>query len=666
MAVILKNFAGTSLSSGISDVALTIPVIDASVLPSLSGGDYFYLTLQDTLDSNVREIVKVTDITGNNLTVVRAQEGTVATAFNSGSYAEQRVTAQTLIDAFLTLANAESTFAKVGSTNTFAGVQTFASKSIHNAVHFNVNYDDGSTFQWAIKHSVNSDELKLILVNGSDEIQSTPIKFNQDGNIYASAEIYASGNSRVYHQNYKPSYAVADISGLASALDGKVDDSQVQKDVPANAVFTDTIYTHPTGDGDLHVPATGVNNDGKFLQAGATAGSLQWATIDTGIGTTGDQSRTGNLEVSATDISGAYNTSALEIREVGLVGDTQTVDAYAPALSLHWKDRFHAQVALQNDAIHFRDGVTHATDVSLYAGDIYSWGSRVFTQDYDPSRVVGVDNNVLRIVNPTGGARLNGSASTGAIKIETPSDFTQSRMLKLTIDIYEFGAVTHHDIDLSGYILSTTGVWNSGMATLSGNKAKQLPVKFGKENGKACIWLGDETTQWGGNCGVAVKEVMVFYGVPSATVWKSGWNVTFANTTFEREDVTTTVKNLLEHSLPKFGTQFYAEAQANGYMMYANSPTSGWARSLKFKNLDTDTTFAEYGVFGSNSDTINYMYMTADGTGNTSANALRVYPDKVQWGDNPLIQGVNGAKQVEIVNAFPQSPTVGVLYIKIP
>lgn len=38
-------------------------------------------------------------------------------------------------------------------------------------------------------------------------------------------------------------------------------------------------YSHPTGDGNLHVPATGTTNNGKFLKAGSTAGSLSWQTI---------------------------------------------------------------------------------------------------------------------------------------------------------------------------------------------------------------------------------------------------------------------------------------------------------------------------------------------------------------------------------------------------
>lgn len=41
-------------------------------------------------------------------------------------------------------------------------------------------------------------------------------------------------------------------------------------------------YVHPTGDGNLHVPATGTSNNGKVLKAGATAGSISWGTLSKG------------------------------------------------------------------------------------------------------------------------------------------------------------------------------------------------------------------------------------------------------------------------------------------------------------------------------------------------------------------------------------------------
>ena len=46
---------------------------------------------------------------------------------------------------------------------------------------------------------------------------------------------------------------------------------------------TDTVYTHPSGDGNLHVIATSTTNNGKVLTAGATAGSLTWTdkTVNT-------------------------------------------------------------------------------------------------------------------------------------------------------------------------------------------------------------------------------------------------------------------------------------------------------------------------------------------------------------------------------------------------
>ena len=47
-----------------------------------------------------------------------------------------------------------------------------------------------------------------------------------------------------------------------------------------NVPWTDTVYTHPTTDGSLHVPATGTTNAGRVLQAGSTAGSLSWKALD--------------------------------------------------------------------------------------------------------------------------------------------------------------------------------------------------------------------------------------------------------------------------------------------------------------------------------------------------------------------------------------------------
>lgn len=39
-------------------------------------------------------------------------------------------------------------------------------------------------------------------------------------------------------------------------------------------------YMHPSGDGNLHVPATGTSSEGKVLKAGASAGSPTWGSVN--------------------------------------------------------------------------------------------------------------------------------------------------------------------------------------------------------------------------------------------------------------------------------------------------------------------------------------------------------------------------------------------------
>jgi hypothetical protein len=105
VAVVFKNNANTVLASSITSSATSVSVLDGSVFPSLSAGEYFLCTIDD--DTN-NEIVKVTAISGNTLTVVRAQEGTTARAFANSSPIESRVTAG-IMDLFPQLDGGELT-----------------------------------------------------------------------------------------------------------------------------------------------------------------------------------------------------------------------------------------------------------------------------------------------------------------------------------------------------------------------------------------------------------------------------------------------------------------------------------------------------------------------------------------------------------------------------
>ena len=88
------NNAATTLVSGILSGAtsLTVATGTGALFPSLSGGNFFYCTLQNTAGTTV-EIVKVTARSTDTFTIVRAQEGTTASAFSTGDKVELRLTA---------------------------------------------------------------------------------------------------------------------------------------------------------------------------------------------------------------------------------------------------------------------------------------------------------------------------------------------------------------------------------------------------------------------------------------------------------------------------------------------------------------------------------------------------------------------------------------------
>ncbi len=98
MGIKYSNNAKTTLSSGINDSVTSATVAAGAVFPALSGGDYFYATIETT-DFATKEIVKVTARSGDTLTIVRAQDNTSAAAFSSGDFVELRVTAAVLEDA---------------------------------------------------------------------------------------------------------------------------------------------------------------------------------------------------------------------------------------------------------------------------------------------------------------------------------------------------------------------------------------------------------------------------------------------------------------------------------------------------------------------------------------------------------------------------------------
>ena len=184
MGIKFSNLASTTLASGVSSSTTSISVTSATSFPTLGSGDYFYASIGI---GSASEVVKVTSISGTTFTAVRGQDSTTAISHSSGAEIALRVVAATLED-------------------------------LRDAT------DNYTTY------SVQDGELSENNFTNADHSKLDGIATNANNYSHPSA------------------HAISFITGLQTALDGKVDDSQVLTNVPSGAVFTDTVYTLPFTD----------------------------------------------------------------------------------------------------------------------------------------------------------------------------------------------------------------------------------------------------------------------------------------------------------------------------------------------------------------------------------------------------------------------------------
>lgn len=84
---IFANNIKTALASAVSSTATTITLASSTDLPSsIPTGYYLPITLNDAATGQIYEIVYATAVSGANLTVVRAQEGTSAGTWAIGDF----------------------------------------------------------------------------------------------------------------------------------------------------------------------------------------------------------------------------------------------------------------------------------------------------------------------------------------------------------------------------------------------------------------------------------------------------------------------------------------------------------------------------------------------------------------------------------------------------
>jgi len=125
MSQLFSNNASTALSGAALSTDLTLALTSATGFPAPSSPDYYYATIANATNT-AWEIVKVTGLSGTTLTVIRAQDGTSAAGWPSGSIIEIRPVAQAMRD-MQTNPNGPVNIANTtASTTTTTGALTIA------------------------------------------------------------------------------------------------------------------------------------------------------------------------------------------------------------------------------------------------------------------------------------------------------------------------------------------------------------------------------------------------------------------------------------------------------------------------------------------------------------------------------------------------------------
>lgn len=119
---VFKNNASSLLATSMapSDTTATVSAGQGGLFPAISSGQVAAIALED-VSGNI-EVVYATGRTGDTLTVTRAQEGTSALSFASGSRVEQRITAA-VMDSFLQKTGSDT----LSGTTTLSGILALGS-----------------------------------------------------------------------------------------------------------------------------------------------------------------------------------------------------------------------------------------------------------------------------------------------------------------------------------------------------------------------------------------------------------------------------------------------------------------------------------------------------------------------------------------------------------
>jgi hypothetical protein len=282
MPIKLKNNVRSTLAMPLTttDTQAKLVAGGGSEFPSLGAGEHFYATIVSS-DGTI-EIVYVSAVSGDYLTIIRGAESTTPAEFSRGSLVELRVTVASITDAIMDLGGGD-----MRSVNNLSDVASVSAARTNLGVYSTAQVDSAITV-------ANAGDLRA--ANNLSDVASVPSARTNLG-VYSTSQVDAAIAAATTFENtfsigcsFVPLPTNDETLGLyvfteTVQFSANWSGAQYESAVLPTATTTITIYKNPTFTGDVITGGTvagtvSINTSGvaTFATTGGTA--VSYATGD--------------------------------------------------------------------------------------------------------------------------------------------------------------------------------------------------------------------------------------------------------------------------------------------------------------------------------------------------------------------------------------------------
>ena len=323
---------------------------------------------------------------------------------------------------------------------------------------------------------------------------------------------------------------------------------------------------------------------GKQLSVGTTASISGNTTIGGTLGVTGATTLTGKLTANggaaiANGLTVTGNASITNLLTVGSGSSNYGIkvgDNYINAINKHlifqntdqirfgpndWD--YNKWAGLRYDAsnkyiyLGLADGTVFTANNAQSGGRILTPGISYFHVGNQTSysldsngggnlAYVGDGSGYLAYVG--GGTSRNlGDNQTGYLTIAFPAaTWGSTTMVKFKVSVFNYSSNTSVDYHIGVYTYNSGDYLYNPTAFCLGKKGEKLsnlPVRFGYQDNKYYVYIGESNTNWN-YPNVTISDITLGHNASAATYdkWKSGWSITFGTT------LASTIKHTLSNT----------------------------------------------------------------------------------------------------------------------